>query len=272
MQNRPQTATPVSASNRPDHRIRPKSSRNIERRSSGTTIIRFSLSENCHGDGPVLAKKWTKTVDGVRSWDLENFEDDNNSTKPKSRPTTPAIPAFKQSRSRSSSWAGVGRPQTAKVVQKMTNTQTKRPSTAPNKVARPSTARPSGPSKISMERNVSETVTQIPKRLKTAMRRGSKSSGAHKRPSTASVTFSTASDLTMNLPSNLTSTESIQTEDEVLPPSSGRKIVKHNVRNKKDAKEALRLVFRTIFFGRLFTASRGIWANKLFFDFIRNVF
>ena len=229
MQNRPQTATPVSAEKRPDPRIRPKSSRNIERRSSGTTIIRFSLSENCHGDGPALVKKWTKTVDGDRTWDLENFEDSENSAKAKSRPTTPAIPAFKQSRSRSASWTGVVRPQTAKVVQKKTN-----------KVTRPSTARPSGPSKISMERNVSETVTQIPKRPKTAMRRSSKSSGAQNRPSTASVTFSTASDLTMNLPSNLASTESIQIEDEVLPPSSGRKIVKHNVRNKKDAKEALR--------------------------------
>ena len=246
MQNRPQTARPASVSKRPDPRIRPKSSRNIERRSSGTTIIRFSLSENCHGDGPVLAKKWTKTVDGVRTWDLDGFEANNNATKPKSRPITPAIPAYKQSRSES--WAGSTRPQTAKVDQKVKK-QANRPSTAPNRAqaTRPSTARPSRPAKMFMESPVSKSVEFKTSRPKSAMRRISKSSGAHKRPSTASVTFSSASDLTLNLPSNLASTESLEQEAEVLPPSSGRKIVKHNIRNKKDAKEALRLVSLDMF-------------------------
>ena len=251
MQNRPQTATPASVSKRPDPRIRPKSSRSIERRPSGTTIIRFSLSENCHGDGPVLAKKWTKTVDGVRTWDLDNIETDNTSTKPKSRPTTPAIPAYKQSRSRSASWAGLVRPQTAKVDQKpISNRPLTAPSQSPSQrpVFRPSTARPRS-SKRSSDGQVSKSVdfktspeTSVPERPQTALRRSSKSEGAHKRPSTASVTFSTASDLTLNLPSNLASTESLETEAEVLPPSSGRKMHR-NIRNKKDAKEALRSVF-----------------------------
>ena len=258
MKNRPRTARPASVSTRPDPRIRPKSSRSIERRPSGTTIIRFSLSENCHGDGPVLEKKWTKTINGVRSWDLDNIEADSTATKPKSRPTTPAIPAFKQSRSRSASWAGLIRPQTAKVDQKSgskTN-QANRPLTAPSKspsqrpVYRPSTADPSRSSKRSLDSQVSKSVdlktstetSPIQKRPQTAMRRTSKYDGAHKRPSTASVTFSTASDLTLNLPLNLASTESLESEAEVLPPSSGRSY-KRNIRSKKDAKEALRLVF-----------------------------
>ena len=257
MQNRPQTATPTSVSKRPDPRIRPKSSRSIEHRPSGTTIIRFSLSENCHGDGPVLAKKWTKTVNGVQSCYLDNIETDNTAAKPKSRPTTPAIPAYKQSRSRSASWAGLVRPQTAKADQKTKANQANRPLTAPSKspsqrpVFRPSTARPSRSSKRSLDRQVSksvdfktspETSVNVPERPQTAMRRNSKYDGAHKRPSTASVTFSTASDLTLNLPSNLASAESLETEGEVLPPSSGRRF-KQNIKNKKDAKEALRLVF-----------------------------
>lgn len=266
MQNRPQTATPASVSKRPDPRIRPKSSRSIERRPSGTTIIRFSLSENCHGDGPVLAKKWAKTVNGVRTWDLDNIETDNTSTKPKSRPTTPGIPAYKQSRSRSASWAGLVRPQTVKEDQK---TKANRPLTAPSKspsqrpVLRPSTARPRSSKRLSdgqVSKSVdfktsAKTSVNVPERPQTAMRRSSKSDRAHKRPSTASVTFSTASDLTLNLHSNLASTESLETEAEALPPSSGRKIPR-NIRNKKDAKEALRLVLKTVFFDFLIRNSR----------------
>ena len=85
---RPQTAKPVSKLVQPD--LRPMSSRSvtsmIARRKSGK-FLRFSLSENGHGDGP-KTERGPKTAKGARKWDMKATEETKTFKNQKSRPAT----------------------------------------------------------------------------------------------------------------------------------------------------------------------------------------
>merc|ERR1719394_1519904 len=92
---RPQTAKPASVSKLVKSHVRPASSRSatsiIARRTTGKTILRFSLSENCHGDGPKTERdspktERPKTAKGAKKWDMKCIEENKTLTKLKSRP------------------------------------------------------------------------------------------------------------------------------------------------------------------------------------------
>ena len=95
---RPQTAKPVTVSKLVQPHLRPTSSRSattlIARRTSGTKILRFSLSENCHGDGP-KTERGPKTGKGAKKWDMKSIKENETFTNSKSRPATAPPPALK---------------------------------------------------------------------------------------------------------------------------------------------------------------------------------
>ena len=93
---RPQTAKPASKSKPVITPCRPKSSKSSTSvewhtcpTTSGSTILRFSLSENCLGVRP---KSQPKTAKAAKKWGLETI--DENKIFAKSRPATapPARP------------------------------------------------------------------------------------------------------------------------------------------------------------------------------------
>ena len=93
---RPQRAKPVSKLVKPD--LRPMSSRSatsmIARRTFGK-FLRFSLSENCHGDGP-KTERGPKTAKGARKWGMNATEETKTLKNQKSRPTTALVTALSQ--------------------------------------------------------------------------------------------------------------------------------------------------------------------------------
>ena len=96
---RPQTAKPVSVSKLVQPHLRPTSSKSSTsisaRRTSGTKILRFSFSENCHGDGPKTERR-PKTAKGAQKCDMKSIEENKTFTKSKSRPATAPPPVMKK--------------------------------------------------------------------------------------------------------------------------------------------------------------------------------
>merc|ERR1712131_101413 len=103
---RPQTAKPASKSKPVITRGRPKSSKSSTSvewhtctRTSGNTILRFSLSENCIRDRPKSQSNRPKTAKGAKKWGLETI--DENKMFIKSRPASapPARPLTRPNQS-----------------------------------------------------------------------------------------------------------------------------------------------------------------------------
>ena len=96
---RPQTAKPVSASKLVQPHLQPTSSKSSTsmsaRRTSGTKILRFSFSENCHGDGP-KTERGPKTAKGTKKWVLKAIGENETFTKSKPRPATAPPSAMKK--------------------------------------------------------------------------------------------------------------------------------------------------------------------------------